>query len=40
MTELTASTPSLGWHPSDFALEGTDGRRYGSPTYTEPRALS
>jgi len=22
------STPTLGWHPSDFALQGTDGRRY------------
>jgi len=22
------STPTLGWHPSDFALKGTDGRRY------------
>jgi len=28
MTGLSASTPSLGWRPSDFALEGTDGRRY------------
>jgi peroxiredoxin len=28
MTELSASTPALDWHPSDFALEGTDGRRY------------
>jgi peroxiredoxin len=28
MTELSAPTPTLGWHPSDFALEGTDGRRY------------
>ena len=22
------STPTLGWHPSDFTLQGTDGRRY------------
>ena len=28
MTELSASTPALGWRPSDFPLEGTDGRRY------------
>ena len=28
MTELSASMPALGWRPSDFALEGTDGRRY------------
>jgi peroxiredoxin len=28
MTKLPTSTPALGWHPSDFALEGTDGRRY------------
>jgi peroxiredoxin len=28
MTGLTASTPTLGWQPSDFALEGTDGRHY------------
>jgi peroxiredoxin len=28
MTELTASKPTLGWRPSDFDLEGTDGRRY------------
>jgi hypothetical protein len=28
MTEPSASTPALGWHPSDFALEGTDGRHY------------
>jgi peroxiredoxin len=31
MTELSTSTPALGWHPSDFALEGTDGRRYRLP---------
>jgi peroxiredoxin len=28
MTELSAFAPALGWHPSDFALEGTDGRYY------------
>jgi peroxiredoxin len=28
MTTPPTSTPALGWHPSDFALEGTDGRRY------------
>jgi peroxiredoxin len=28
MTELSAFTPALGWHPSDFALEGTDGPHY------------
>jgi peroxiredoxin len=28
MTKLPTSKPALGWHPSDFALEGTDGRRY------------
>jgi len=28
MTERSKSTPALGWHPSDVALEGTDGRRY------------
>ena len=28
MTELSAFTPALGWHPADFVLEGTDGRHY------------
>jgi peroxiredoxin len=28
MTKLPTSAPALGWHPSDFALEGTDGRHY------------
>src|ERR1700746_2749758 len=28
MTELSASTPALGWAPSGFALEGTDGKHY------------
>jgi peroxiredoxin len=28
VTELSVSGPALGWHPSDFALEGTDGRRH------------
>ena len=28
MTGLTASAHVLGWHPSDFALEGTNGRHY------------
>lgn len=28
MPKLSGSTPTLGWHPSNFALEGTDGRHY------------
>lgn len=28
MTELSAFMPALGWRPSDFVLEGTDGRHY------------
>jgi peroxiredoxin len=28
MTKLAQSSPTLGWHPSDFALKGTDGCPY------------
>jgi hypothetical protein len=40
MPRLSPSTPTLGWHPTDFALGVPMGANIALPTCAERRALS